>query len=241
DHCPYNDTVRRNVVVLLTHDVGVTEIALSPDFDNPPDRYNTGRAVTITATVENFGYNQESNVPVRCEILDKTADPDTLVYHNIQTIVTLDWRGNTLDNSYTAEVTFPVWTVPSTNWFTITCKTELAGDMCPDDDFEVLNPGAIDEGKTGPKAYFLEVTNAINEGEARLRFAVLHSDWVKISVFDINGRYVASVQNNPMEPGYYTRTWNGKDDSGRKCSAGIYIVRMEAEGFTASKKAVILN
>ncbi|NLI97265.1 hypothetical protein GX441_01245, partial [bacterium] len=195
DHCPYNDTVRRNVLSLLTHDAGVVAIELNPP-PAPPDIVASGTAETITATVENFGYNQESNVPVRCEILDKGADPDTLVYSNIQLITTLDWRGNTLENPYTADIVFPVWNCPSDNWFTITIRTELSGDMCPDNDFHIqhINSG-IEEGLP-PLPFALE--SATPSG---VTFTLPATVNVSVKVYDISGKLVTTLVSGSKNAG----------------------------------------
>ncbi len=244
DHCPYNDTIRRTVTVFLAHDVGVVDLTRTPDPPTPPDNYEIGASITYTATVENFGVNQEYEIPVHLVVVDKIANPDTVVWQNTQALTTLDWRGNTLGNPYTADISFPVFTVPSNNWLTTTVKTELEGDMCPDNDIgPILNISCcgVEEGKNLPKVFSLDVLDAMTQGNTVLRFAVPRSSWVKLSIYDINGRFVTNIQNDPLDPGYYTRAWDGRDNAGRKCPAGIYLVRMEAEGFKDSKKVVILR
>ncbi len=241
DHCPYNDTIRRIVTVLLAHDVGVTNVTVDPDPNIYPCKYSVGTSVFVTATVENFGINQEHDIPVKLEIVDKTADPDTLVWQNIQTIATLDWRGNVLNNPYTTEVYFPAFTISDLSWLAFTCMTELEGDLCPDDDiFSWICWGGVEEN-IGIQEYSLEVLSQSLADHVALRFTVPRSSWVKLSIFDINGRFVRTIQNDPLDPGYYTRAWDARDNAGRKCPAGIYLVRMESEGFSSTKKVVILN
>jgi hypothetical protein len=241
DHCPYNDTVRREVTCLLSHDVGVTDITIDPEPDEPPDIYYPGTEIYITATVENFGYHMENDVPVRCEIMDEYAD--TLIYNNVKNIVSLDWRGNPYENPYTTTVTFPTWTYPSdVSGFCIECRTEMEGDECPDDDFEVTcSPGLVEEAKTAPRVFRLEVPGMMIEDNCSIQFAVPHSSWVKLDLFDINGRWVKTIKNDLCKPGYYNMTWDCQDAAGRKVASGVYLIRMQADEFKAVRKIVIMN
>ena len=236
-----NDTVRDSVTCLLSHDVGVTDIVIEPEPYEPPDYYPPGSDITITATVENFGYHMEHDVPVRCEIFDR--DGDSLVYNNVQLISSLDWRGNPYENPYITEVTFPVWTTPSENRFRIEVRTEMEGDECSEDDDEwrYLGPCPVEEERTAPLIFRLEVLGTMAEDNCSIQFAVPHSSWVKLDVFDVNGRWVKSIANDIFEAGHYSCPWDCRDAAGRKVAAGVYLIRMEADEFDAVRKIVIMN
>ncbi len=235
DHCPYNDTTRRTVTALLTHDVGVIDLVRSPEPSTPPDIYETGAQVTMTATIENFGYNQEHNVPVKIDVVDKSVSPDTLVWSNSQAITVLDWRGNTLGNPYTADVIFPVFTVPSQNWLTATAKTELPGDMCPDNDIgPILNFHSGAEEMPAGLPYALE--SATPSG---VTFTLPTTVNVSVKIYDISGKLVTTLVSGSQTPGRHEIRWNGTDNAGRTVAKGIYLVRMDSESFNATKKVVV--
>jgi len=44
-----------------------------------------------------------------------------------------------------------------------------------------------------------------------------------------------------MAAGTYTAVWDGKDDAGKLVTTGIYLVRMRAEGFSATRKVVLMK
>jgi len=235
DHCPYNDTTRRIVTALLTHDVGVIDLVRTPDPSTPPDIYEVGAAVTMTATVENFGYNQEHNVPVKLEIWDKGAEPDTLVWQSIQAVTVLDWRGNTLGNPYTEDVTFPVFTVPSENWLTATAKTELAGDMCPDNDI-----GPILNFHSGIAEDIIRLPFALESATpSGVTFTLPTTANVSVKIYDISGKLVTTLVSGSQNAGRHEIRWNGTDNVGRTVAKGIYLVRMDSESFNATKKVVV--
>ncbi|MBN2379141.1 T9SS type A sorting domain-containing protein [candidate division WOR-3 bacterium] len=243
DHCPYNDTCRLYITCLLSHDVGVIDLTNEEGHEwgnSWTDPYPVGTEFTCVATVENFGYNEEHDVIVDLEVMDATKDPDSLVWHNSQEITFLDWRGNDLDNPYVAEVTFPVWETPSTDWFRLECRTELVGDDCPDNDEETRHINiAVAETPVGLPFALEAIKPNPFVGSTKVSFALPHTTNVSLKVYDISGKLVATLVNGTEKPGRHSVTWNGTDDAGRTVAQGIYLVRMESESFSATKKVVL--
>ncbi|MBD3386824.1 hypothetical protein GF407_18115 [candidate division KSB1 bacterium] len=56
----------------------------------------------------------------------------------------------------------------------------------------------------------------------------VHTAMINIRIFDCNGRMVRFLSNNQPAAAETTLFWNGRDDSGRPCRTGIYIVAVEA-------------
>jgi hypothetical protein len=233
DHCPYNDTVRQEVICLWSHDVGVTGISWP---EEPP--YGPGSTITVTATVENFGYNDEHDIPVRLEISD--AETGELLWHALENISFLDWRGNVIDNPYTTDIVFPAYSVLSEDTFRITCRTELEGDLCSADD-EKTGIASIKESGTLPVQFVLEVAGGVITDACRMSFAVPHATVVNLGIYDAGGRLVKTLNNDVCLPGYHTKTWNGLDNAGRRAAAGIYLIRMQTEEFSSVRKIVLLK
>lgn len=59
---------------------------------------------------------------------------------------------------------------------------------------------------------------------------------VRITVYNILGQVVAEPVNQEMEAGYHTVRWNAVN-----MSSGIYFYRIEAEGFAATRRMVLLK
>ncbi|MBN2379142.1 T9SS type A sorting domain-containing protein [candidate division WOR-3 bacterium] len=243
DHCPYNDTTRIWVTCLLSHDVGVVDLQNEEGHawgNSWTDPYAVGTEFTCVATVENFGFQEEHDFVVDLEIYDADKTPDSLVWHATEPVSFLDWRGNTLDNPYLIDVTYPTWSTPSTDWFRIECRTELVGDLCPVND-ELTRHINIAVAEVPPGLPFALEAIKPNPfmGSARISFALPHSTSVSLKVYDISGKLVATLVNGAEKPGRHTVTWNGTDDAGRSVAQGIYLVRMDAENFSATKKVVL--
>jgi len=236
-----NDTISHNVTCLFSHDVGVIDMVWPEPPDHPDGTYDEGSKITVTATVENFGFHAEHDVHVRLEIRD--ADSNNVeLWHALKNIEFLDWRGNSAGNPYTIDVTFPTYDVLTDRRFTMSCCTELERDACPKNDCEVRHPpGIVEEGVAFPECFALEIPgNTISDG-CHVKFTVPHSSWVKVDVFDAGGRWVKSLENDIFEPGRHSCSWDRCDACGRKVAAGIYLVRMEADEFSNVCKVVVVN
>jgi hypothetical protein len=241
-----NDSLSDIVTCLLSHDVGVVDFEILPYPDIPPCTYNAGSVITVTAVVENFGNYAEHNVPVRLEILDITADPDTLCYVNLRAIDFIDWRGNSLGNTCVVDVVFPVWTFSggSSNLadYRFIFRTEMIGDECSDEDeMQYQCWEGVDEDQNLPLTYSLELKEQYLEEDCYINLTVPHESWVKLDVFDVNGRWVKTIKNDLCKPGYYNMTWDCQDAAGRKVATGVYLIRMQADEFKAVRKIVIMN
>lgn len=66
------------------------------------------------------------------------------------------------------------------------------------------------------------------------------SEHVRLSVYDILGKRVAELVNESQPPGEYTVTFSTADADTR-LSSGVYLLRMEAGTFSASKKILLLK
>jgi hypothetical protein len=64
---------------------------------------------------------------------------------------------------------------------------------------------------------------------------------VSLRVFDVNGRFVASLAEGPAGAGSHRAVWNGIDTAGRAVCGGVYIVRLDADGAMESRKIVLVK
>ena len=62
------------------------------------------------------------------------------------------------------------------------------------------------------------------------------SSWVRLSIYDVLGREVAVLVNEPKASGSYTATWNAAG-----VASGIYFYRLTGGGFTDVKKMAVLR
>ena len=56
---------------------------------------------------------------------------------------------------------------------------------------------------------------------------------------DITGRCCRSLVNSDQKPGYYSVTWDGRDNRDRSLPSGVYLVKFAAGNYRATKKLVL--
>jgi hypothetical protein len=62
-----------------------------------------------------------------------------------------------------------------------------------------------------------------------------------LRVYDITGRLVRTLHDGWQEAGFYGLDWDGANDAGRRVSSGVYFYRLEAPGFTRTRKMLLLK
>jgi hypothetical protein len=77
-------------------------------------------------------------------------------------------------------------------------------------------------------------------GEALIQYALPHPAHVRIRVFDLQGRLIARLVDEVRPAGRQRTTWS-RAASGETSSAGLYLVRFEADGRSITKRLVLLR
>lgn len=62
-----------------------------------------------------------------------------------------------------------------------------------------------------------------------------------LRVYDVAGRLVKTLLDEHRQPGYYSVSWDGKNETGRGVSSGIYFCRLRTGMFTATKTMMVLR
>jgi len=84
------------------------------------------------------------------------------------------------------------------------------------------------------------VPNPFRTGTS-IRFALPRAGPVRLDVFDVAGRRVATPLDGPRPAGVHVLAWNGTDASGRPVAAGVYFVRLQAGGTVRAAKVLRLR
>lgn len=74
-----------------------------------------------------------------------------------------------------------------------------------------------------------------------ISYEVPESGAVKLVVYNLLGQQVRTLVNDEIEAGYHSVAWDGADEFGRQVASGIYIYRMNAGDFTATKRMMFLK
>jgi hypothetical protein len=75
----------------------------------------------------------------------------------------------------------------------------------------------------------------------RIEYSLAARARVLIAVYDVNGALVRTLVDAVQAPNRYRLVWDGKNDSGKPLSSGMYFVRYTAGSYTFTRKAVLLR
>ncbi|MBP6875467.1 MAG: C10 family peptidase [Candidatus Eisenbacteria bacterium] len=97
-----------------------------------------------------------------------------------------------------------------------------------------------------PAATFLlaEAAPSPFHGSTRITFEIPGSAAsmpARLEIYDASGRLVRTLLDGRVTAGANSATWNGADDQGRGCQAGMYFYRLTAAGQTATKRLLLLR
>jgi len=74
-----------------------------------------------------------------------------------------------------------------------------------------------------------------------IRFELPEDAHTRITIYDLLGREIVLLENRPFNAGYHQVVWQGRDTYGNAVPSGMYFYRMEANGFSSTRKMVFLK
>jgi PKD repeat protein len=101
---------------------------------------------------------------------------------------------------------------------------------------------ASDHGKLIPKSYQLyqNYPNPFN-ATTELRYDLPKDGPVTLSLYNLTGAEVRVLLNERQPAGQHRISWDGRDNAGHLVPSGLYLVKMQAGEFTATRKIVMLK
>ncbi len=77
--------------------------------------------------------------------------------------------------------------------------------------------------------------------ETAINFSLKESGYVSLKVYNVVGQVVRTLVNGEKSAGSYSLMWNGADDSGTSLTNGIYYYSLQVNGFSDTKKLVLMK
>ncbi len=75
----------------------------------------------------------------------------------------------------------------------------------------------------------------------KISFSIKNNSRVELAVYNINGQKVKTLKSEIMSAGNHSVMWNGKDNSGKDVSSGIYFYKLNTGEETQVRKMVLLK
>jgi hypothetical protein len=82
--------------------------------------------------------------------------------------------------------------------------------------------------------------NPFNAGTT-IKYSLADVEKVSIKVYNLSGQLVKVLVDEVEQPGNFTLSWDGKDESGKQMASGVYIYQMNAGSFQSAKKMVLVR
>ena len=75
----------------------------------------------------------------------------------------------------------------------------------------------------------------------KISYQLERGEFVKFSIFDLNGNLIKNILNNKVNAGRGHVYWDGKNELGQNVSGGVYLYTIETPSFLKTKKMVLLK
>jgi hypothetical protein len=165
-----------------------------------------------------------------------SPDGETMSY----TLYLEDTGGNTLDYTTTSTsqvVDFIDEGYYSGEWTWYVVGTEASGLTSESDEYSLTVTSDVGESASLPKEFALEnaYPNPFNPSTT-LRYQVPRAGHVQMVVYNLMGQEVARLVNQQVQPGTYAATFDAS-----ALSSGLYFIRMQADGFNAVQKVMLMK
>ena len=101
---------------------------------------------------------------------------------------------------------------------------------------------APDDGVPAPRSSLLDQNrpNPFNPSTT-IAFELPRAQRVGVTVYTVDGKRVATLQQGMMPAGRHEIAWNGRDDAGRTQASGVYLYRLETEGGVESRRMTLVR
>ena len=131
-----------------------------------------------------------------------------------------------------------------------TSETPLSSDFQVSESVLVGMDGAVDmlhHAEIGdlqplPDRFSLEqnMPNPFNPSTA-IGYQLPEAGMVRLAIYNLLGQEVRVLVNETKQAGSFTATWDGADALGRRVASGIYLYRIQAGSFSATKRMLLLK
>ncbi|MFH1844379.1 MAG: C1 family peptidase [bacterium] len=74
-----------------------------------------------------------------------------------------------------------------------------------------------------------------------VRLHIPHRQSVRVELFDLGGRKLATLWDGLTDPGPLEIPWDGRNHLGHTCASGVYFFRIESESFTTVLQGALLK
>ncbi len=79
------------------------------------------------------------------------------------------------------------------------------------------------------------------QSQTRINYLLPKETNVTLTIFNARGEQICTLQNGPQSAGKHSVDWNGSNDEGNQVVSGLYFYRLQAEGYSGTRKMFMLK
>ena len=77
--------------------------------------------------------------------------------------------------------------------------------------------------------------------ETTITYSVKNAARVNITIYNLKGAKVRTLVSETKGNGFYKAVWDGRDDSGKAVSSGVYLYRMQADNYVSTRRMMLMK
>ncbi len=109
----------------------------------------------------------------------------------------------------------------------------------------ILSPAVVGVNG-GPNAFAPDLLLAQNlpnpfRQQTTINYQLTRPGLVSLRIYNVAGQMVRTLASSAMPAGSYSATWDGRDESGRRVSAGVYLYQLRANDRALTRKMVLVR
>lgn len=238
-----------NFILSRSSDESPVEIRLGGSF------YSTGRTGTLDVTLIGADLIDVGNLKLRIALTESDIHwiaPNGITVHH-QTfrdmMPSATGAAINLAQGDTVNYSQPFTCPTALNW----SNCELVVFLQSDATREVLQAAritlleldqqvSINDNAELPDRFKLEQNypNPFNSSTT-IKYALASDGFVRLTVFDLAGRRIATLVDGLQGAGLHQVVWNGTDDEGEAVTSGVYFYKIEIEGKSQTNRMLLLK
>ena len=74
-----------------------------------------------------------------------------------------------------------------------------------------------------------------------IRFDVFNTRWVRVDIYDLNGKIINELMSQVCQPGTYRIIWNGRNSKDQQIPSGVYFYNVQCGTVIKTGKMILLR
>lgn len=102
-------------------------------------------------------------------------------------------------------------------------------------------PPSGNEESLEPVRWSFSSKQTLSSGEFIFNYSTPQAGPVSLNIYDVSGRLVKALKNNPDAPGHYVISWNGGAGGDKQPPSGVYFFVFEGQGYRQEDKIILVR